>query len=400
MKLKRPQRNRKRGSILLLVVITMSLLSMFAVASAENGETMLQVSSANREQLRARLAVDSALSHTRRQLVRNVDWAGTGGWLDMAGARFQVERTTPPGSMNPSFVLSSESGDAQTSLQADFGIVIIDQPFIDHAVAFLGGSVDFNNVKIDGDLLVVDTEEGVYDYDPISGEWMLRTSGGDPEILSNNNSVDGDLQTTTGNGLTQTTVSGEEGFAGPIANPRWDLDPYLTPNPDVIVVTDARSIIGLKTTKTVVVVNEPGVNVVFRNCDIEGGVVMWAPNDWPQRGPSRNDISWSNSTFGSAGGGTGPQKHVGIIAPAARLKSGHATTPGHGLFYFHEIVQLNTATIHGALWVTNEVGQWNDVEVIYDKDISSAQFMGMEAKLKVAILGQVAEHHVVDPYEI
>ena len=195
-------------------------------------------------------------------------------------------------------------------------------------------------------------------------------------------------------------MSGTEGTSGKIVNPRWSMDGYLVPNPDTIILHDVNQVLNLDTDKTVVVVNAPGTSVEFKKCNIGGGVVMWAPKDWPQRGPARNEVTWSSSNFGTDGGGTGTYRHIGMLAPASRLAKANSSNPGTGLFYFHEIDHMNNATINGAVYVVNGTGSWNNVDVNYLPGLGTADFLGMEARVKIVELVEVTEYHPVVPQKI
>ena len=379
----------------MLVIITMSMMSLFALGTSENSRNLIQTASVQRDVLRARLAAESAVGYVNRQLTADKDWAGSGDWVNVCQQRFLVTRIPGPPGPNSGFIIEAEAGDSQMALKADFVTGEVDSPVIDHAVAFLGGNTDFNNVEIHGDLLAVDTEGGVKDYDPFTGEWETRSSGGDPVMDSVNNLVTGSLATTSGSSIAGLNVGGSESGAGAVVNPAWDLDSYLIPNPDTIIVRNVSEIRGMVTNKTVVVVNDPGTSVEFKKCKIGGGVVMWAPSDWPQRGPSRNGVTWTQSTFGTAGGGTGTYQHIGMLAPASRLDSANAANPGNGLFYFHEMGHMNNATINGALWVVNDTGQWNNVDIFYEPGLSSHDFMGMEARYSYVNLVGVSEFYPV-----
>ena len=71
-------KNGRRGSVLLLVVITMSMLSMFAIGATENSRTLINTAITDRSILHARLAAESALQYSHRQLTLDKDWVGTG----------------------------------------------------------------------------------------------------------------------------------------------------------------------------------------------------------------------------------------------------------------------------------------------------------------------------------
>ena len=385
---------RKRGSVLLLIVFLMAVLSLFSLSSVVNTRTMVDMTSSQRGKLQVELVAESALAYTTQQLWHDQAWAGT-PTIETDFGTFAVTRDPASPPLQPRFILTAWNNEHTVRLAAEFALIDIDSPVIDQGLAMLGGSADFNEVELHGDLLVVDTEGGVADYDPVLGEWDYRTTGGDPLIESNGNIFHGDVLTTSGSSIAGpgTTVGGLETGVGTVVNPTWNLDHYLVPNPDTIIMTDVSKVRKLTTDKTVVIVNQPGMDVDFNNCEIGGGVVVWSPPGWPQRGPARNGVSWTDSTFGTPDGGSGTHRNVGVIAPASRLFQANASNPGFGLFYFHEIEKMNDATLTGALWVVNAVGQLNNLRVTYDADLANHDFLGFEGEFESVKLLSVQEHY-------
>ena len=281
-------------------------------------------------------------------------------------------------------------------LEAQFGIGVNNTPFLDDAIAFLGGDPDFNNVTTNGDLMVVDTESGVMDYDPVSETWQVRSSGGDPDILSNNNTVDGDLGNYTGASPGMTVTGDVNTLESPLANPTWNLDHFLVPGPGVEIVTNKFRFRNYTTNNTLVIVADPGQHIDFIKCDIKGGVVIWAPEDWPQRGAARNTVDFSNCTFGNPMGTFGAYDKIGMLAPSTELRHGNTlANDGHGLFQYHSINHLNSMNINGALWVTNDVSQMNNGTVTWDPAIGSTFFQGLKAGPKPVEVLSVSEFHPV-----
>lgn len=397
MKTRTSCHDRRRGSVLLLVVITMTILSLFAVGATSNSSTMVETAAAERDMLDARIAADSAIVHANRRLFLDNDYAGTGGWVAMeTGAEFrtwQIPGIPVPG--EPAFYVEARAGDAQMRLVATYEIGRNDSPYLEDAIALLGGDADFNNVQVNGDLLIVDTEGGVMDYDPNTNYWYERDSGGDPQILSNNTSIDGDLGNYTGSS-TGIDYTGEmEVLERPVSVPAWDLDQYILGGPGVDVIYGAgnMNIRNMNTNNTVVIVAEPGTHIDFKRCNIKGGVVIWAPSDYPQRGEPRNTVDWSSCVFGSPDSGSG-YENIGMLAPATQMRHGnHDNNEGYGLFHYHSINHLNNSSIEGALWVTNEVNQLNGVDVTWNPELAEAFFQGMQAGPKPVEVLSVSEFH-------
>ena len=381
----------KRGSILLIVLVTMSALSMFALAATDNTRSMIEVSAAERLKARAEAAADSALAFADKQLALDENWGGS-GWVSMADdSRFRVVRQL---AMNPDarhYIIEAENNDAVVRLYAKFTVDKYEAPVLQHALATLGGSVDMQNVHLTGDLLVVDTQAGVKDYSDMTGEWETRDTGGDPLIDSVNNTIDGNLMSYTGEvpGIAYTGDNVQ--MFGPVINPRWDLDPYLTASPDRIITTQT-NFKKVVTDKTVVVVAPMGASVNFTQCDISGGVVVWSPPDWPQRGPAYNNINWSACEFGTPSttpGSTG----IGLLAPGSELNHGRNTTIGHGLFAFHSVDTLNNADLTGSLWVTNGIDNLANVDVTYDPAIATVGYEGMAYDATYTFFDSVIPYH-------
>jgi hypothetical protein len=388
--------HERRGSILLLVVITMSMLSLFAIGATENSRTLIRTASVDRDVLEARLGAESAIEYANQRLYRDNDWNGSADWIDLGnGVEYRAIRhtgTIVPGM--PAFSVEARSGEATVMLEAQFEIGVNNTPFLDDAIAFLGGSADFNAVQTNGDLMIVDTESGVMDYNPSTDTWEVRSSGGDPVILSNNNQIDGNLSNYTG-GSGGLTVTGDVNTLDvPLANPTWNLDHFLVPGPGIEIVTNKFRFRNYTTNNTLVIVADPGQHIDFIKCNIKGGVIIWSPEDWPQRGAPRNTVDFSSSTFGNSTGTFGAYQKIGMLAPSTELRHGNTlANDGHGLFQYHSINHLNSMTINGALWVTNNVDQMNSGSVTWDPDIGNTFFQGLKAGPKPVEVLSVSEFH-------
>jgi len=384
--------SRNRGSILLLVLVTMSALSFFALAATENTRTVVEAATLERLTLRAEAAADSAIAFIDKQLALDENWTGTGDWVTLAPTeQFRVRQVETADPMQRHFLVEAHAVDAEVKLRAEFHVDRYTAPVLEHALATLGGPVDMNNVHLVGDLLVVDTQGGVKDYDPLSGEWQTRTSGGDPATSATNNTLDGDLMTFTGE-LQGVAYTGDNvQLFAPMINPKWNLDSYLTPSSTRIVTTQT-SFNNYDTDSTVVVVAPMGASIQFKNSDIRGGVVIWSPPDWPQRGPAYNSINWSSCNFGLPSANPA-STDIGMIAPGSELSHGNNETHGYGLFHYHSVGHLNNAHIEGSVWVVNEVTKLNNVDVTYDPALKSVPYEGMGVSAIYTPFDGAREYH-------
>ena len=383
---------RQGGSILLIVLVTMTTLSLFALAATDNTRTLVDASTLERRAMRADAAADSALAYVDQQLALNEDWSGTGAWIDLGEqGTFRATRIATGVPAERHYLIDARVGEATVKLRAEFHVDRYVAPVLEHALATLGGDLNMMNVNLTGDLLAVDTQGGVKDYDPLSGEWDTRDSGGDPATWANNNSLDGDLMTYTGD-LPGISYTGDNvQLFAPMINPTWDLDPYLVPNPNRIITTQL-SFTQFDTPKQVVIVAQPGEVVNFNQCNIDGGVVVWSPADWPQRGAYRNEVVWNACNFGLPSSDPNSTK-IGMLAPGSRLKKGNNETVGFGLFYFHSIDYLNNADFTGSLWVINGMDRMTNCNVTYDPAMKSVAYEGMGASAIYTPFDGVSEYH-------
>ena len=112
--------HERRGSILLLVVITMSMLSLFAIGATENSRTLVRTASVDRDILEARLGADSAIEYANQRLYRDNDWEGSNDWVDLGnGVEYRaIRHATSVGTDLPAFTVEARSGEATVMLES------------------------------------------------------------------------------------------------------------------------------------------------------------------------------------------------------------------------------------------------------------------------------------------
>lgn len=384
----------------MIVIITLATLSLFTVAVFETNTTLVSTATNNRGEMHARLTADSAIEYVHRQLGIDADWNGTAGWVDLDDdSRFRVDiLTAANGGEEVTFVIEAEADGAEVMLEPVYDLGAGTSSLtIDHALALLGGDADMNSVKVWGDMAVVDESDGVLDWNPVT-ELYEPMGGADPNIAANSVEVFGDLYTNTGS-LSGASAESVNALESPLLNPHWSLDEYLVPAGDTQVYFGQHNFNGLNTNKTVVVVPDPGQNVHFENCEINGGVVIWTPAGWEPRGPARNSVTFNSCKFGMNSANSGRNfPFVGMIAPNCDIgDSGNSLDEGKGLFMFKGIERLNSAKIYGgALWATGDADVLNSVEIEFDPALREVTISGLLGGDDFpVVLKSVREYHPV-----
>ena len=318
-------RARQRGSVFLICLLLITVLTLTASSFSLASGSTLDVVRDEHSSLQAEFLAESGIAFALRQIVLDPEWAGTGGdsmQLGEAGS-FSVENlgTGPGGGVL--LRVTGVDGESQSTLQAEVdpgsggpGSMIKSCGLVTY-----GGSIDINNIHVlTGNVLIVDDTDGVRDWSPSLEEW-LQPPIADGTILANNVSVPGILYTYKSplNGI---TAGGRVTVTAPVRTPRLNLDSFLVPNANTMIVTNP-VLKNLTTTKTVVMNVPAGAFIDITKCNLKGGLVVYAESSYTPRSEPRNTIQWSNSKFGSETP-TGVVAGLGIIAPAAAVTNPNA----------------------------------------------------------------------------
>lgn len=372
-------RARQRGSVFLICLLLITVLTLTASSFSLASGSTLDVVRDEHSSLQAEFLAESGIAFALRQIVLDPEWAGTGGdsmQLGEAGS-FSVENlgTGPGGGVL--LRVTGVDGESQSTLQAEVdpgsggpGSMIKSCGLVTY-----GGSIDINNIHVlTGNVLIVDDTDGVRDWSPSLEEW-LQPPIADGTILANNVSVPGILYTYKSplNGI---TAGGRVTVTAPVRTPRLNLDSFLVPNANTMIVTNP-VLKNLTTTKTVVMNVPAGAFIDITKCNLKGGLVVYAESSYTPRSEPRNTIQWSNSKFGSETP-TGVVAGLGIIAPAAAVTHSYQQTAGYGLFLVKSAEHLNAVTINkGAMMVLDYMDQTNNLDITYDESMWSDSLMGM-----------------------
>ncbi len=370
---------RQRGSVFLVALLLISLLSLTASSFSLGSGSALDVARDEAAGLQAELLAESGLAYCMRQLVLDPDWQGTGQQsiqLGSAGSfTGQVLGEGPEGGLL--LQVTGVDGVTRSTLQSeiDLGSGGPSALLKDCGLITYGGDLDMNNVQVNaGGILVVDEEDGVHDWSAAFEDWMQPPIS-DPTILANNVDVSGTLYTYE-DPLNGITADERVTLSDPVRTPKWNMDSFLVPGPDVMITTSS-SISNLTTTKTLVVNVPAGTHISLNKCNLKGGLVIYSEDTYTPRSEPRNTLSWKSTNIGSATS-AGVVPNLGVFAPAAHVTHSNNQTQGYGLFLIHSAGHLNNLTIQsGALMILNYIDQLNNIQIDYDEDMWTDELQGL-----------------------
>lgn len=370
---------RQRGSVFLVALLLISLLSLTASSFSLGSGSALDVARDEAAGLQAELLAESGLAYCMRQLVLDPDWQGTGQQsiqLGSAGSfTGQVLGEGPEGGLL--LQVTGVDGVTRSTLQSeiDLGSGGPSALLKDCGLITYGGDLDMNNVQVNaGGILVVDEEDGVHDWSAAFEDWMQPPIS-DPTILANNVDVSGTLYTYE-DPLNGITADERVTLSDPVRTPKWNMDSFLVPGPDVMITTSS-SISNLTTTKTLVVNVPAGTHISLNKCNLKGGLVIYSEDTYTPRSEPRNTLSWKSTNIGSATP-AGVVPNLGVFAPAAHVTHSNNQTQGYGLFLIHSAGHLNNLTIQsGALMILNYIDQLNNIQIDYDEDMWTDELQGL-----------------------
>ncbi len=393
--------DRQRGSALLLALLLCGIVA--GLASAAGFSSRLQTGTARdvREELQADLAAQSGFEFAQRQLVLDPRWRGTGQesiTLPLGGS-FVVDAR--PVFDNHEIAVSGSAGGGHSRLAVDVA-VDAGNSISDKALVFLGDELSLRDVHVNGDLILADALGVVMDWqvDAFGGDWVL----GGPEELTPFSLVHAVLNDELFKYTdTQYTPSGarEKRTYGPVYMPAWDLDGYLIPGDDKVIINGGGSVANQTFTKTVVFHLGEGETLSLEGCVFTEGVVVWAPRDWDLRSGDRNEVQLKNCMVGNAA-----DPHVGLLAPACTVKrvdSGNwkSFTPNtgsavHGFSFIRGAVGLSDMLFLGQLVVVQKLVGLEKSDIIYHNQVAENLPGGIEVvnpsgKVRV---GQLAETYL------
>ncbi len=368
MRVPLPKRCRKRGdgqrgSVLLLVLILSAIVGGMAASFGGSSTLQRDVSRDVVAELKSDLARQSGLEYARRQLRLDPYWEGMDGDSISFGdgASFSVNKS---GSTKmPMLSISGSFGESEARLTAMMHVECEcrEGGSGNKALVFLGKELKLKHVHVHGNMLVADTTGVVDDWvnDPGGGPGAWVAGG--PDSIEGVTISKAHVWNSTLYNYTDTNYKLKRGVQAKTSErakmPAWDLSSYLVPGPEKIIYTDQTHIRHLHTTKTLVVVADPGEEIHIENSHIDGGIVIWCENTYDLRGEARNSVKIENCHIG------GGASTAGVIAPACAVEIENNQISG--FCFIGSTCEFENNHLSGQLIVVNEL-EIENAHIYYD----------------------------------
>jgi hypothetical protein len=355
--MKESTHTKQQGSVLLLVLILSGLFASLALGFRASTTAQLETTRLSIGELHADLALQSGLEHAQRRLTLDPDWQGMNQPLYyMNSSSFLVKEEAGTYRIQGDRDLAHAELSVQLQAEAQSGIG-------DKALVALGGAVSLEGVHITGELVLADAPGSVLDWEMNAegnGSWVPGGASAYEDFL-----LTGTHITDTLWKFTDTTYLGfqtdEQKRTEPVRMPAWDLDTWLIPGNDRVIFQDVTLLEHQTLHKTAVFRLKEGETLSLKHCRLLGGVVIWAPKTYELRQDSRNTVQVESCHIGN-----GALPHVGLLAPAAKVKTEGGGSQYHGLCFWNALDDLKSSQIIGILIVVNEIDDLRWSQVVHD----------------------------------
>jgi len=339
----------QNGFALIMVLLITTTLAYLSLSSFSSIESEVAIQRQETDSVRAELAAQAGIEHAKRMILNNQSWDGTDDWVSLGTARFQV--TTSPSGENIEVEVEGRSGDGKRVLTMEFQVRGAENEMEDVGCWILTSDIDMSKCHFNTNLFVADQAGAVYDYklDALGNQtWTLNTDNLGSTSISN-----------TKVNHTAYQFSDSSWFKGnydkvvmdtPFYMPSWNLDNYLIPGDDKIILYGVEELSEVNFHDTVVVVLDAGDTLNVNDCNLHGGLVVYVEPDWDLRSGKRNTVSIDKSMIGSPS-----SPGIGVIAPACEVKGGGSHLNIHGWSFWNSVDDMDKGHVNGALIIVNQV---------------------------------------------
>lgn len=372
---------RRRGAILLTVMILMSLLFTVAASVTSSTQDQIEIQVDGIDALKANLAAESGMDYAQRRLLLDPDWAGSGaGGYDLPdGSHFVISAElmgdTPWGSDVHEISVAGYHGEGRAQMGGGVKVYAGDGGTSSLALIVLAEDFKMSHGMVYGDVLLVDRANKCDD-------WMF-TSEGEGYYAESHGPV--------GDGVKQFVCTGVDGMLFKYRDdlpdyqwlgqelvisdnsvmPSWDLEEFLEPGPGKVQLTNPHNmgnqtwkLNGLTYDETVVITLTNNQTVTLTNCHFDGGLVVVSPFAEDVRQGNSNLVHVKKGT--TIGGGTlGAYPHLGLIAPGGNLKSDNYASEIIGFTLVKDVDLFKYGTIRGQMVILNDCKDLRDCEITY-----------------------------------
>jgi hypothetical protein len=339
----------RNGFALILVLLITSALAYLSLSSFSSIESKVAIQRQQTDSVRAELAAQAGIEHAKMMILANQSWAGTDDWVNLGTSTFQV--TTTVAGENIEVAVEGRSGDGKRVLTMEYQVRGAESEMEGVGCWILTSNIDMSKCHFNTNLFVADQAGAVYDYklDELGNQiWTLNTDNLGSTLISN-----------TMVNHTAYQFSESDWFKGsynkvimddPFYMPSWNLDSYLIPGSDRIILYGVEELSEVNFQDTVVVVLDPGDTFNVNDCNLHGGLVVYVEPDWDLRSGKRNTVSIDKSLIGSPS-----SPGIGVIAPACEVKGGGDHINIHGWSFWNSVDDMDKGHVNGALIIVNQV---------------------------------------------
>lgn len=400
----------QQGSILLLVMFTLSLLVAAALSSTQSLDARMDDARSQSDNTRNQLLAESMVDFAASQLKDNANYIGTGEQsLSVGASTITITAAPTPGTPdgNPySVIAEATSGVGKAQMQADLTVQSGVSADADLALIFLGDEFHMLDSTVLGDTLIADAPGAVRYW--ITNEFGVGSwQDNEPSTESydfETSAVVGDLFHYAD--VDYGVATEEHRITTPIYAPKYDLDEYLIPGPDKVIYYYENNLRNVTHQETAVFVMHEGHTLSLDRCHFPGGVVVYVEPEFDIRDDQRRNkvLLKHGTTIG--GGNEGVHPNLGMLAPGTEV---HFTHPGcvyeedhndiEGLIIWNAIHMIKEARLRGMVIVYREVLHFRESEVVYDPQIMTSLPPGIEFSLPYGSVdvGQVREYYEPSP---
>lgn len=336
------------GFALIMVMLLTSVLAFLSLSAYSSIESKVAIQRQETDSMRAELAAQAGIQYAKLQILNNQAWSGTDNWISLGNSQFEASTTQDGDEIT--VTVEGRSGDGKRVLTMEY-LVQGEGEMEDVGCWILTSNIDLNKGHFNTNLFIADQAGSVYDY-------KLDVFGNPTWTLNTDDLGTTSISATTVNKIsyqfTDTTwfKQGHEKVVidEPFYMPAWNLDSWLIPGSDRIILYGIEELSEVNFQDTVVVVLDPGDTFNVNKCNLHGGLIVYVEPDWDLRSGKRNTVSIDKSTIGKPS-----SPSIGVIAPACEVKGGGQSINIHGWSFWNSVDDMDKGHVNGALIIVNQV---------------------------------------------
>lgn len=347
--LPRSSSQAQSGFALIMVMLVTSVLAYLSLSSYSSIESKVAIQRQETDSMRAELAAQAGIEHAKLQILNNQSWDGTDSWINVGNSRFMA--TTSQDGDEVLVSVEGRSGDGRRVLTMEYLVQGSEEEMEGVGCWILTSNVEIAKGHFNTNLFIADQAGSVYDYKlDIFGNptWTLNTDDLGSTDISSTKVNQTSYQFTNANWFKGSYD--KEILDTPFYMPAWNLDSFLVPGADRLILYGVEELSNVNYHDTVVAVLDEGDTFNVNKCTLHGGLVVYVEPEWDLRSGKRNTVSIDKSTIGKPS-----SPGIGVIAPASEVKGGGQQINIHGWSFWNSVDDMDKGHVNGALIIINQV---------------------------------------------